>query len=101
VPTREAEQPPPTVVLTVGEARLPVGLGKAGRNTVPFKGRLAKGKTLRPGHYTVMLTAGTAGPSPKLTFTIVSSRSQELRQQQPAEKQGTTHLEDLPCNALL
>jgi hypothetical protein len=48
---------------------------KAGRNTVPFKGRLAAGTTLRPGRYTVTLKAGSAGPSPKLTFTIVSSRS--------------------------
>jgi hypothetical protein len=48
--------------------------GHAGTNTVKFQGRISRSKKLRPGTYTLVITAngpsGAAAPQ-KLTFTIV------------------------------
>lgn len=57
--------------LTAGSLTLS---GHAGTNTVTFKGWLSHSKKLKPGHYTLLLTAITPGvgkTSRKLNFTVV------------------------------
>jgi hypothetical protein len=46
--------------------------GRTGKNTLAFTGRVAGGKTLKSGRYTVTLAAGTHAASSKLTFKIAS-----------------------------
>jgi hypothetical protein len=49
--------------------------GHAGRNTVNFYGWLSRSKKLKPGKYTVVITATTPGvgsTSQKLTFTLLA-----------------------------
>jgi len=48
--------------------------GHAGRNTVAFKGWLSHSEKLKPGHYTLVITAITPGvgtTTTKLNFTVV------------------------------
>jgi hypothetical protein len=58
--------------VAVGGFSLP---GHAGVNKAAFQGRLSKTKTLKPGTYTLVVSAHSAGlasPPRSLTFTIVS-----------------------------
>jgi hypothetical protein len=59
--------------VTVGTVRL---AGHSGLNRIPFTGRLAGGRKLAPGRYTVTITAvdpttGATSAPKRLTFTIV------------------------------
>jgi len=50
-------------------------VGHGGLNTVRFQGRVSRSKKLKPGRYTLVITANTPGfgsTSTRLTFTIVS-----------------------------
>jgi hypothetical protein len=51
--------------------------GHSGTNKVVFQGRISHSKTLKPGHYTLLITAinsaGARSASKSLSFTIVSS----------------------------
>jgi Calx-beta domain-containing protein len=59
-------------VLTRGTLRM---TGHAGRNRISFQGRLSRTRTLKPGRYTLVITAmnaaGQSSRSSALTFTIV------------------------------
>jgi IPT/TIG domain len=72
VTPRNASKRRCTRTLAVGGFSL---AGHAGVNKVAFQGRLSKTKTLKPGTYTLLVSAHSAGlasPSRSLRFTIVS-----------------------------
>jgi hypothetical protein len=50
--------------------------GHAGVNRIRFQGRLARGRRVKPGTYTLVITAAIAGQprsaAARLTFTIVA-----------------------------
>jgi DNA-binding beta-propeller fold protein YncE len=60
--------------LTVSRGKLTLS-GKQGRNKIHFEGRLSRRKALKPGSYTLILTAtdsaGVTSAPKRLTFTIV------------------------------
>jgi hypothetical protein len=59
---------------TVTRAVLSFG-GHSGLNKVGFQGRLSRSKTLKPGRYTLIITATDAGgqhTTARLTFTITA-----------------------------
>ena len=62
----------------VGRRKVAIGTlpvtGHSGTNKVRFRGRLSRSKTLRPGRYTVAITATNAGgrsAARSLRFTVV------------------------------
>ena len=68
--SQNRHQPRCTLKLAAGTL---VFAGRKGANKVSFAGHLAHGKKLRPGAYTVLITATAAGKTSKtstLKFTI-------------------------------